>query len=102
MNAAKKIRLFIEQGESPNQVQVLKDLVGALELGKPFNLTDLYEIDMRYFDAAVELLKDWRFDHHISSRSKLLDQLLVEIPFEMPQPSMATAEHPKASDPTTI
>lgn len=79
MNAAKKIRLFIEKNESPEQVQVLKDLAAALELGKPFDLLSLYDIDMRYFDAAIELLQDWRFDHHISSRSKLAERLVIEM-----------------------
>jgi hypothetical protein len=34
---------------------------------------------MRYFEVALDLLKDWRFDHHIAARSKLLEQLLTEI-----------------------
>lgn len=79
MNAAKKIRRFIEEGHDPQQMQVLKELAAALEMGRPFDLSLLYDIDMRYFDVAIDLLKDWRFDHHISSRSKLLEQLLTEI-----------------------
>lgn len=78
MNAAKRIRKLIESGENPEQVDVLKELAGALELGRAFDLKALYEIDMRYFDLALELLRDWRFDHHIASRSKLLEQLLIE------------------------
>ncbi|BAK77847.1 hypothetical protein NH8B_3061 [Pseudogulbenkiania sp. NH8B] len=78
MNAAKKIRKYIESGENAEQVQVLKDLAAALELGQSFDLKALYEIDMRYFEAAIELLNDWRFDRRISSRSKLLERLLVE------------------------
>jgi len=79
MNAAKKIRRFIEEGHDPEQVQVLKDLAAALEMGRAFDLGSLYQIDMRYFDVALDLLKDWRFDHHIAARSKLLEQLLTEI-----------------------
>ncbi|MFB9158279.1 hypothetical protein [Chromobacterium violaceum] len=79
MNAAKKIRRFIEEGHDPQQMQVLKELAAALEMGRSFDLSLLYDIDMRYFDVAIDLLKDWRFDHHISSRSKLLEQLLTEI-----------------------
>ncbi|MCW3478841.1 hypothetical protein OL229_04565 [Neisseriaceae bacterium JH1-16] len=79
MNAAKKIRKLIQEGESPEQLQVLKDLAAALELNRPFDLAALYEIDQRYFDLAIDLLQDWRFDHHIASRSKLLEQLLIEI-----------------------
>ncbi|WP_199776187.1 hypothetical protein [Chromobacterium vaccinii] len=79
MNAAKKIRRFIEEGHDPQQMQVLKELAAALEMGRSYDLSQLYDIDMRYFDVAIDLLKDWRFDHHISSRSKLLEQLLTEI-----------------------
>jgi hypothetical protein len=35
MNAAKKIRRFIEENQDPEQVQVLKDLAAALEMGRP-------------------------------------------------------------------
>lgn len=79
MNAAKKIRRFIEENQDPEQVRVLKDLAAALEMGRPFDLGSLYQIDMRYFEVALDLLKDWRFDHHIAARSKLLEQLLTEI-----------------------
>ncbi len=78
MNAAKKIRKFLEEGHDPAQMQVLKDLAAALEMGRSFDLSKLYDIDMRYFDVAIDLLQDWRFDHHIASRSKLLEQLLCE------------------------
>jgi hypothetical protein len=78
MNAAKKIRKFVESGQDVDQVQVLKNLASSLELGQSFDLKSLYEINMNYFDVALELLADWRFDQHISSRSKLLEQLLVE------------------------
>jgi hypothetical protein len=78
MNAAKKIRKFIESGMDVAQVQVLKNLAASLELGQSFDLKTLYEIDMNYFDVGLELLADWRFDQHIASRSKLLEHLLIE------------------------
>lgn len=78
-SAAKQIRKLIESGQDTEQVQVLKNLATSLELGSTFDLSSLYEIDMDYFDLALELIKDWRFDRRIASRSKLLEQLLVEI-----------------------
>ncbi|MEJ8676118.1 hypothetical protein [Chromobacterium amazonense] len=98
MNAAKKIRRFIEEGHDPQQMHVLKELAAALEMGRSFDLSKLYDIDMRYFDVAIDLLKDWRFDHHISSRSKLLEQLLTEIAPEQQaaisaEEVIATAQH---------
>ena len=89
MNAAKKIRRFIEEGKDPDQLKVLKELAAALEMGRSFDLSALYEIDMRYFDVAIELLRDWRFDHHIAARSKLLEHLLTEIAPEQQAPVTA-------------
>ncbi|MBV8680656.1 MAG: hypothetical protein JO338_09455 [Aquitalea sp.] len=79
MNAAKKIRLLIESGESPEQVQVLKEMAMAMQMKESFHIARLYQIDQRYFDVAMELLKEWRFDHHIASRSKLIEQLMPEV-----------------------
>ncbi|WP_159877470.1 MULTISPECIES: hypothetical protein [Aquitalea] len=76
MNAAKKIRLLIDSGESPEQVQVLKEMAIALQMKDNFSIDRLYQIDQRYFDLAMDLLKEWRFDHHIASRSKLIDMLI--------------------------
>jgi hypothetical protein len=92
MNAAKKIRTFIEQGNDLEQVQVLKNLAAALELDKSFDLKSPYEIDMRYFDVALELLRDWRFDHHIASRSKLVERLLPEFPLAPPDFALEVSE----------
>ncbi len=78
MNAAKKIRHLIENAENPEQVKVLKELVIALQLEKPFDMRTLYDIDIRYFDVALELLREWRFDHYISARGKLIEQLFAE------------------------
>jgi hypothetical protein len=78
MNAAKKIRRLMDAGDSPEQVQVLKELAVALQMKESFNIDRLYQIDQRYFDVAMDLLKEWRFDHHIASRSKLIDMLIFE------------------------
>ena len=100
MNAAKKIRKFLEEGHDPAQMQVLKDLAAALEMGRSFDLSKLYDIDMRYFDVAIDLLQDWRFDHHIASRSKLLEQLLCETAAEaqVSLPEEAQEEKGKKED----
>jgi hypothetical protein len=89
MNAAKKIRYFIEKNDHPEQVQVLKNLAAARWLGKPFDIRSRYEIDMPYFEAAIELLQDWRLDHHIASRSKLVEQLVIKSLQSPLKPSLA-------------
>ncbi|MBP8814611.1 MAG: hypothetical protein KBE25_12615 [Laribacter sp.] len=76
MNAAKKIRKLIENGTDAEQIAVLTELARALEFGRDFNLARLYDIDQRYFELAVELINDWRFDHHIGARSKLTTLLV--------------------------
>lgn len=92
MKAAKKIRQLIASCEDPGQVQVLKDLVLSLQLGRPFELKRLYDIDIHYFDMALDLLKEWRFDHYISSRSRLIEQLFAEaMPDLLEKPK---SEHP--------
>jgi ATP-dependent protease HslVU (ClpYQ) peptidase subunit len=78
MNASKKIRKLIEEGAAPSQVAILKDLAMSLQNKTPFNIATLYEVDGHYFDIAMELLKEWRFDHYITSRSKLMEQILAE------------------------
>ncbi|MCG8995720.1 hypothetical protein LH435_06265 [Laribacter hongkongensis] len=76
MNAAKKIRKLIENGTDAEQIAVLTELARALEFGRDFNLARLYDIDQRYFELAVELINDWRFDHHIGARSRLTTLLV--------------------------
>lgn len=78
MNASKKIRRLMEEGEAPEQVRLLKDLAIALQLKRPFDIAALYALDRTYFDVALNLLREWRSDHFIASRSKLIERLLVE------------------------
>lgn len=78
MNASKKIRRLMEEGEAPEQLRVLKDLALALQLKRPFDVAALYRLDLQYFEVALGLLREWRFDHFIAARSKLIERLLVE------------------------
>jgi len=78
MNASKKIRKLIDEGAAPSQVAVLKGLAISLQKKEPFDISALYEIDGRYFDIALDLLKEWRFDHYIASRNKLIELLMTE------------------------
>ena len=76
MNAAKKIRKLIESGTAEGDMPVLVDLARSLETGIPFQLAQLNTLDMRHFDLAMELIADWRFDHHIPARRKLTDVIM--------------------------
>ncbi|MCG9032192.1 hypothetical protein [Laribacter hongkongensis] len=96
MNAAKKIRKLIENGTDAEQIAVLTELARALEFGRDFNLARLYDIDQRYFELAVELINDWRFDHHIGARSRLTTLLVSGEPAPV-----ETAVPPVDSTPAT-
>ncbi|MCG9096312.1 hypothetical protein [Laribacter hongkongensis] len=97
MNAAKKIRKLIENGTDAEQIAVLTELARALEFGRDFNLARLYDIDQRYFELAVELINDWRFDHHIGARSRLTTLLVSG----EPAPAEVAAVPPVDSTPAT-
>ncbi len=106
MNAAKKIRKLIESGRDPQQMEVLKQLAVALEMKKLFDISQLYEIDMRYFELGLELMNDWRLDQHLNARNRLTEQILglttdvqtdgnivqVQTPAELTLESNATAK----------
>lgn len=75
MNAAKKIRLYLQSGQDAAQVEILLQLAFSLQTGKPFQLQPLHDLDEPYFDTALQLIREWHLDHHIASRSKLLEMI---------------------------
>lgn len=98
MNAAKRIRKMMEESAGNDaQLDVLKDLAMSLQLGQPFELSRLYQIDYPYFKLALTLLDDWRLDHHIASRSKLVERLFCLSP-ELMLPAEAEAETVSTSE----
>ncbi|WP_052878083.1 hypothetical protein [Chromobacterium subtsugae] len=77
MNAAKKIRLLLAQRVDQEQTEVLLQLAVDLQLGAPFDLRRLCQIDPQYFELGLALLKDWRAGHHIAARSRLFEDILA-------------------------
>lgn len=75
MNAAKKIRLYLQSGRDAAQVEILLQLAFSLQTGKPFQLQPLHDLGEPYFDTALQLIREWHLDHHIASRSKLLEMI---------------------------
>lgn len=80
MNAAKRIKKLIQEGNHLPQVDILKQLVLALHLGQPFDLRKLYEIDYPFFEIAMQLLNDWRLGYHMDTQGKLVERLFCEYP----------------------
>ncbi len=75
MNAAKKIRHYLQSGQDVPQVEIMLELAYSLQTGKPFQLQPLHDLDEVYFETALQLIREWHLDHHIASRSKLLEMI---------------------------
>jgi hypothetical protein len=73
MLAIKKARKLIAEDPTSTASQTLADLVVALEAQKDFSLHALYELDMKRFELALDILKEWRLDRYYASKLRLLD-----------------------------
>ncbi len=73
MNAIKTARRFIEKDPTTDAAKTLARLVLALESGVAFELSALYELDMKSFQIAMDILQDWRIDRYYTNKAKLLD-----------------------------
>jgi hypothetical protein len=68
MRAFEAIRARIEKDSSRESSRILLRLVDALGKEEEFPLSDLYRLDYDSFEAALELLRDWRLDRYYMSR----------------------------------
>ena len=73
MHAIKAIRKRIEKDSDTESSRILMNLVKALGEEAEFPLRDLYRLDYESFEAALDLLRDWRLDRYYASRLKLFD-----------------------------
>lgn len=74
MKAIKQARRFIEESPQDRNARTLADLVLALEDNeRSFDLASLYMLDLKYFDLALEILRDWRLDRYYAGKAKLFD-----------------------------
>ncbi len=73
MNAIKQARRFIEKNPDDMGAAVLANLVLALESERSFELSTLYQLDLKTFDLAMDILKEWRLDRYYAGKGKLLD-----------------------------
>lgn len=67
-NAVKAVAKFVRKNKDDESAVILRELCEALETGKPFVLTRLYDIPPKAFELAIRLLADWRFDRHLTER----------------------------------
>jgi len=76
MRTFKKVRRLIENDPLSPQARVLATLVTALESDVTFAVKDLYTLDEKHFDLAIDLLSDWRLDRYYLGKAKVFDVAL--------------------------
>jgi hypothetical protein len=73
MNAIKKARKLIETKPESLQAQLISKLVLSLESESTISLSELYQLDIKHFDLAIEILKEWRLDRYYLGKAKLFN-----------------------------
>jgi hypothetical protein len=73
MHAIKAVRKRIENDADSESSRILMDLVKALGEEADFPLSKLYRLNYASFEAALDLLRDWRLDRYYASRLRLFD-----------------------------
>jgi hypothetical protein len=53
--------------------QIIAALVLALESETSISVAQLYQLDNKRFELALEILDEWRLDRHYASKLRLID-----------------------------
>jgi hypothetical protein len=73
MRAIKKARRLILSQPQSLAAQTLSRLILSLENETDFSISDLYQLDLKEFDLAINLLEEWRLDRFYEGKAKLFD-----------------------------
>ncbi|MDO8319470.1 hypothetical protein [Rhodoferax sp.] len=73
MLAIKKARKLIENNPDDAASKIIAALVLALESETTISVAQLYSLDDKRFELALEILNEWRLDRHYASKLRLLD-----------------------------
>lgn len=76
MRTIKEARRLIERDPLSLESHVLSALVTALESESSFSIKDLYTLDEKHFNIALEILSDWRLDRFYLGKAKIFDVAL--------------------------
>lgn len=91
MLAIKKARKMIEANPGDPTAQIIAALVLALESESSISVAELYKLDDKRFELALEILNEWRLDRHYASKLRLLDSsTMVQALGQIPQDSPAS------------
>lgn len=74
MNAIKNARRLLKADPTAASSKILANLVLALETEgeeSTFALSSLYELDLKTFELAMEILQDWRLERYVGKKAKL-------------------------------
>lgn len=99
MLAIKKARKLIESNPTDPASITLAELVLSLENEASFNLTDIYTLDYKRFELALEILAEWRLDRYYAKKLRLIDastQIINPPTDKSPGPDQATIDAPAA------
>ncbi|MBB1077418.1 hypothetical protein HUU62_23725 [Rhodoferax sp. 4810] len=73
MLAIKKARKLIEANPGEPAAKIIAALVLALESETSISVAQLYKLDDKRFELALEILDEWRLDRHYASKLRLID-----------------------------
>jgi hypothetical protein len=99
MNAAKRIRKFLEQNPGNPSSEILSRLVVSIGEESQIALDDLYALNYETFGYALDLLKEWRLDRYNVSKLRLFDTVLDSDRREAVQNGSAPAPTPHIAPP---
>lgn len=73
MNATKAARRLLKAEPTSDAAKTIAGLVLALqsEAGFPFSIASIYQLDLKTFELAMELMRDWRIERYYARKSKL-------------------------------
>jgi hypothetical protein len=76
MLAIKKARKLIETNPADPSSRIIAELVLALQSETSISVAQLYTLDNKQFELALEILDEWRLDRHYASKLLLIDTSL--------------------------
>jgi hypothetical protein len=73
MRAISTARKLIKADPLSPPAVVMADLVLALETDANYPLANIYKLNYKDFELAIEIIKDWRIDRYYAGKGKLID-----------------------------
>ena len=73
MRAVKKIKHIIEKNPKDPVSQIFSKLISSLAEEADFTLKDLYLLDAKEFQMAMDILQEWRLDRYYMGKAKVFD-----------------------------